>query len=114
MATFMLLVRDEGFDFSKLPPAEASSILKLYGAWSRMLKAAGRHKYDMKLADEGGKSLKIKGRDVVVDGPYADSKEVIGGFYIIEAENYDDAVEVAKGCPCLTYGGSVEIREADL
>ncbi|MBV8139707.1 MAG: hypothetical protein JO121_29355 [Deltaproteobacteria bacterium] len=50
---------------------------------------------------------------IIVDGPYADSKEAIGGFYIIEASDINEAVEIGKGCPSLTYGGSVEIREVD-
>lgn len=114
MAEFMLMIRDEGVDFSKLPKAQVEGIIGLYMEWSKKLRAEGRHKHGEKLKDEGGKSLRVKGGKVVVDGPYADSKEAIGGFYIIQAKDYDEAVQVAKGCPSLTYGGSVEVREIDL
>ncbi len=113
MAEFMLMIRDEGVDFSKMPKAQAEGIIGLYMEWSKKLRKDGRHKVGEKLKDEGGKSLKVKNGKIVVDGPYADSKEVIGGFYIVKAESYDEAVEVAKGCPALSYGGSIEIREVD-
>jgi hypothetical protein len=45
------------------------------------------------------------------DGPYSESKEVLGGFYIIEAANYDEAVERARDHPTLEYGGTVEVRQ---
>ncbi|MGK0365720.1 MAG: hypothetical protein ACI85O_002788 [Saprospiraceae bacterium] len=47
---------------------------------------------------------------VVTDGPYAEVKEIVGGYIIVKAENYDEAVEMAHGCPSLEYGGSVEVR----
>ncbi|HVT69015.1 MAG TPA: YciI family protein [Trebonia sp.] len=50
------------------------------------------------------------GKPMVTDGPFADTKEVLGGFYLIEAENLDRATEVAARIPMLRLGGSVEIR----
>lgn len=47
---------------------------------------------------------------VITDGPYAEVKEIVGGYIIVKAENYDEAVEMAHGCPTLQYGGSVEVR----
>ncbi len=53
----------------------------------------------------------VRGPDrVVTDGPYAETKDVIGGFLIIEAADLADAVELAKGCPILSRGGAVEVR----
>ena len=50
---------------------------------------------------------------MVRDGPYAEASEVIGGFYTIEAKNYDDAVSIASGCPHVKYSGRIEVREVD-
>jgi hypothetical protein len=47
---------------------------------------------------------------VVTDGPFAESKEAIGGFFIIQADSFEQAVEITKGCPCLEYGQTIEVR----
>ncbi len=46
-----------------------------------------------------------------MDGPYTETKEAIGGFFLIDAQNYDDAVEISRECPHFSYGGWVEVRE---
>lgn len=50
------------------------------------------------------------GKPLVTDGPFADTKEVLGGFYLVEAEDLDRATEIASRIPMLRLGGSVEIR----
>ena len=53
----------------------------------------------------------VKGKDkIVTDGPYAEAKDVIGGYVVIAAKDLTQAVELSKGCPILDVGGSVEIR----
>ncbi|MDB3906757.1 YciI family protein [Crocinitomicaceae bacterium] len=47
----------------------------------------------------------------ITDGPYAEVKEIIGGFIVVTAENIDEATELAKGCPGLSNGGKVEVRD---
>ena len=49
-------------------------------------------------------------RKAVIDGPYAETKEIVGGFSIIEARDFAHAAEIAAGCPILDGGGSVEVR----
>jgi len=113
MSQFLYLIRREGADFSKYSAADFQELLKKYQAWTQKLKSEGRFLAGEKLSNNLGKSLRGKATEIIVDGPYADSKEAIGGYYLIEAKDLDEAVEVAKGCPSLTYGGSVEIREID-
>ncbi|MFG6191886.1 YciI family protein [Nonomuraea sp. JJY05] len=50
------------------------------------------------------------GRTLVTDGPFADTKEIFGGFYIVEADDLDDALELAARIPAAHLGGSVEVR----
>ena len=50
------------------------------------------------------------GKPLVTDGPFAEAKEVMGGFFVIEAANFDEAVETAKTCPHMEFG-SIEVRE---
>jgi hypothetical protein len=52
----------------------------------------------------------VDGQTLVTDGPFADTKEVFGGFYLFEAENLDDATAVAARIPAVRFGGSVEVR----
>ena len=67
-------------------------------------------------SETGGDALLPTGRVLkpggeVVNGPYVEAKEVIGGFSVVEAEHYEAAVEIAKGCPIAKIGGAIEIRE---
>jgi len=50
------------------------------------------------------------GRTLMTDGPFADTKEVLGGFTLIEAPNLDEAIEVAANIPAARFGGAVEVR----
>jgi hypothetical protein len=68
-----------------------------------------------KLADRGNR-LEQTGRvvrpnNVVTDGPFTEIKETLGGYTVIQAESFEEAAEIAKGCPVLSVGGTVEIRE---
>ncbi len=53
-----------------------------------------------------------KKTEMVLNGPYAEGKASIGGLFLIRANDYDDAVEIAKGCPIIEYGAIVEVRMA--
>ena len=67
-------------------------------------------KRGQRLTDEGKTIMRPK---VVIDGPFGESKEVIGGYWFILANDLDEAVEIAKGNPCLTAGLFFEIRPID-
>lgn len=54
----------------------------------------------------------VKSNNIVTNGPYVEIKEAIGGLIIIRANDFEEAVEIAKGCPILEWGGNVEIRMA--
>ncbi len=49
----------------------------------------------------------------VTDGPYSETKEVLGGYYTIEAASYEQALDRARDCPHLEYGGTIEVRQVD-
>ncbi len=109
MAKFLFVYRDPaGADMQ--PSAEdIQAALAQWGAW------LGKFAQKGNILD-GGDGLKATGRvmrcdGVVSDGPFVESKEVLGGYSIIQAETYEEALEVARECPCLMSGGSIEIRE---
>jgi hypothetical protein len=53
------------------------------------------------------------GKVSVTDGPYSESQEILGGFFMIEAADYDEAVEIARTCPHLGKGKRIEVRQVD-
>lgn len=113
MAKFMLILRENPATFTALSPDDMQAIIQEYGAWAQKLGMAGRMAGGEKLRDEGGRHLTARsGSLVAIDGPYAEAKEVIGGFFIIEAADYADAEKVAADCPHVKYG-IVEIRQVD-
>jgi len=60
--------------------------------------------------DRSATVRKRGGRVTAVDGPYTETKEIIGGYFLVEADSLEEAVELAKGCPAAAFGG-IEVRE---
>ena len=90
-----------------LSPGEIQKNLDRFTAWFEQLNDEGKFKGGHPLSNEG---KIVAGRNPVTDGPFAESKEAIAGFFIIQANNLEEAVEIAKGCPGLDYGQTVEVR----
>jgi len=78
-------------------------------AWYKDLGAKGHLKDPGNPLEETGKVVKGTQKEVN-DGPYAEAKDVVGGYTLIEANDLQHATELAKGCPILEVGGSVEVR----
>ena len=114
MPKYMLLLHDDVSAFATLSPEEMQKVIEKYVAWGARLGEAGIMVDGKKLTDEPGRVMR-KGKDGVrvTNGPYSETHEVLGGYYTIEAASYDDAVERARDCPQLEYGGSIEVREVD-
>jgi hypothetical protein len=114
MPKFMLILRaDVTTDYSKFTPDDFAKILGEYEAWDKRLTAEGRMQLGRKLTDQGGKVIHPRGKQVEVkDGPYVETKEVVGGFYVISANDYAHAVKLCDGHPNLRFG-SIEVREVD-
>jgi hypothetical protein len=105
---YLLLFRGAGWEKS-LSPQELQTLMAQWVSWYEGLQRQGRVKGTNPLFPEGKVVSGKKGR-VVADGPFAESKEAIGGYFLIEAESLDEAVEIARGWPILEYGASVEVR----
>lgn len=71
----------------------------------------GRLTGSNKLTDGAGRVLRGKSPMRVTDGPYTEGKEVLGGYYMFEAESYEHAIELTRDHPQLEFGGIVEVRE---
>jgi hypothetical protein len=107
-AEYMLLFR--GTDWHKgLSPEEIQGVVNQMKAWFDCLTAEGKAKAGKPLFQEGKIVSQKKGRSVA-DGPFAESKEAIGGFFLLEVGSLDEATEIAKDFPGLNYGATVEVR----
>ena len=78
-------------------------------AWFKELGAKGCLKDPGRPLEHTGKVVSGT-RKVVTDGPYAEAKDVVGGYIVVETEDLAHAAELSKGCPILDVGGSVEVR----
>jgi hypothetical protein len=111
MPRFLILARDDGSAFATLSPQEAEAVIGRYIAWSAGLRERGSLVLSEKLHDESGRVLARRdGRVAATDGPFAEVKEVVGGFWLLEAPDLDAAAALAADCPHLDFG-PLEIRE---
>ncbi|MDQ2949883.1 MAG: YciI family protein [Acidobacteriota bacterium] len=90
-------------------PSEMQQQVKKWSAWFRQLSEAGHLKDRGYPLEHSGKLVKGKSK-TVTDGPYAESKDSVGGYSIVDARDIDEAVALAKGCPNFETGGFVEVR----
>jgi len=110
---FMLMIMTDEKAETALPPGEIDKIVGQHMAFSRELRAAGKWAYASRLrfSNEATTIRVQSGKHVVIDGPFAESKEALGGFYLIEADSKAEAIEWAKKLP-LRDAGAIEVRPA--
>ena len=115
MAKFLLLIHDDPKEDMAMTPEQLRDAIARYRSWSQALSQNGHLIDAAKLADEGGRVLsRVNGEVRIDDGPYAEAKEILGGYYILEAKDYDHAADLAKECPTLSGKGRVSLRMLDL
>lgn len=105
---YLLLFRGGSWDRS-LSPAELQNAMSGFLAWFERLSTEGTLKAGQPLMDDARIVSGKNGRNVA-DGPFAESKEAVGGYFLIEAASLDAAVAVAQQCPILEHGAEVEVR----
>ncbi len=105
---YMLLFRGNEW-YKGLSPEEMQKVSDQWMAWFNRLTEQGKAIAGNPLEREG-KVVSGKNGRVVADGPFAESKEAIGGYFLLQVNTFDEAVAVAKECPGLAYGAVVEVR----
>jgi hypothetical protein len=108
MTKFLFVYRNTSESYASMTPEEMQQMLQKWQNWI----SEGVRKGWMV---DPGDGLKREGRvvnakNVVSDGPFVESKELVGGFSIVQADAIEAAAELAKGCPIFLRGGSVEVR----
>lgn len=108
MPQYMLLLYDDPAGWAKLSPEEMQKAIEKYFAWTKKPFT----KDSKRLAEDVGRVIRLQGgKPKATDGPYSETKEILGGYYTIEAADYDEAVKLASDHPHLEYGGTVEVRQ---
>jgi hypothetical protein len=107
MAAFMLIFR--GGDTRTDSPEQLQQSMKKWVDWFEGLSRSGAYKGQGAPLEAGGKVVRGT-RKAVSDGPYAEAKDLVGGYAIVEARDLDAAVELARGCPIYEKDGAVEVR----
>jgi len=105
---YMLLVYDDPKAWPELSEDEYKGIYNEYAAVAQ--DAATKHSAQLKGTEEA-KTVRIKDGDTLVtDGPFAETKETLGGYYLVEAGSIAEATKLAEQIPSARFGGSVEVR----
>ena len=113
MPRYMLFARDDVEWGKDVSAKEMQRIVERYIAWTQGLAEKNRLVLSHKLVDGDGRVVRGGGgKPMVADGPYVETKEVIGGFWIVEAADYDEAVALCADSPHLEFG-ALEIREIE-
>lgn len=108
MEKFMFIF--QGGQMDDASPEEMQTEMGKWMAWIDKLNKTNQYVAGEPLLP-GGKLISGQNGKNVTDGPYTEGKEVVGGFFIITAKDYDDAVAIAKECPDFERGGSVQVRQ---
>ncbi|HEX4936257.1 MAG TPA: YciI family protein [Gemmatimonadaceae bacterium] len=111
MAKYLLLLREDPAQYAHMSPDEIQAIIEKYTAWGESLRGAGKMHAGMKLTDDGGWHVRRGGSAVTTtDGPYAEAKEAVGGYLFLTVADLDEATAIARQCPGLPIGLTVEVR----
>lgn len=113
MPNYLLLLHADEGRFQGHSPEDLQGMFMRYRKWREELIAKKLFAGGNKLRDASGRVMKQSGGKVMVtDGPYAETREILGGYFMITAADYEQAVAIARGCPHLDYG-TIEIREVE-
>jgi hypothetical protein len=107
MAKFLFVYRSNPAAYANIAPEEMQQYMEKWRAWITEGMTKGWMLDPGDALNEEGKVVTAK---VVTDGPFVESKEVLGGYSVIQADTIEAAAKLAKGCPGLLVGGSVEVR----
>ena len=108
MSKFMFVFRGGALVEEGLSPSDLGAHLKKWTTWVEELVATGRREGGYAV-QPGGKVVR-GARKTVMDGPYAETKDIVTGNLVIHADSLDEATRIALGCPIYEFDGSVEVR----
>jgi hypothetical protein len=116
MAQYMLLLHQLPATNAQLPPATMTDVVRRYYEWAEAMRQKGKLVGGEKLAAGRVRYIRMRdGKPLSSDGPYAEAKDVVGGYFVIEAKDDAEADAIARDCPHLWNATNwVELRPIDL
>jgi hypothetical protein len=95
-----------------IPQTERDGIMQEYGQWVHATAESGHYRGGAKLrGTASATTLREKnGKSVITDGPFAETKEQLGGYHVLECKDLDEALAIARRIPTLKVGGAIEVR----
>jgi hypothetical protein len=98
-----------------LPQSQRDEIMREYGAWKQDITKRGHYRAGAKLQPtSNATTVRAKnGKPALTDGPFAETKEQLGGYHLIECKDLDEALSIARRIPTLEAGGAIEVRPLD-
>jgi hypothetical protein len=109
---YLLMCCADEAQWAKLPDAQRARIMDEYGKLIHELKKSGRLVAGAKL-DRSASAVTVReknGKPIITDGPFAETKEQLGGYHLIDCKDRDEAIAIARRIPTLAVGGSIEVR----
>jgi hypothetical protein len=109
---YALLIYDDQEAWGKLDDQTRAGIYEEYGKFYSTMEEKGQMRGGEELQPTTtATTVRIRdGKSLTTDGPYAETKEQLGGFFVVECENLDEAIEAAAAIPSVKWGGIVEVR----
>lgn len=110
LSPYLLIFRDASSTvYRDLSADERQQLMEKWNAWYDSLAAAGKVQHGHPLQPQGRVVSGARG-ERIVDGPFAEATEGIGGYFLLTVANLDEATAIAQQCPSLRYGMQVEVR----
>jgi len=112
---YLLLCCFDEKRWEAIPDSQRDAIMRDYGEFLKSLDKGGHHLASAKL-QSSLTATTVRGRNgkpVITDGPFAETKEQLGGYHVIECKDLDEAISIAKRIPTIPFGGAVEVRPLD-
>ena len=109
---YLLLIFNQEKDWETATPAQKEKIMQGHAALEKHLRQSGKYKFCGGLAGASSATcVRVqKGVPVITDGPFAEAREQVGGYYVVDAKDLNDAIALAKRIPLEFEGMAVEIR----
>jgi hypothetical protein len=109
---YLLLCCFDEKRWEAIPESQRDGIMREYGELLQRLDKSGRHLASGKLQPSSTATSvrRENGKLAVTDGPFAETKEQVGGYHLIECKDLDEAISIAKRIPTIPFGGTIEVR----
>jgi hypothetical protein len=112
---YLLMCHFDEAGWMNLPQSQRDSVMQDYDTWVQHLVKSGHYRAGAKLQPTSSATT-VRGKNgkpVITDGPYAETKEQLGGYHLVECKDLDEAISFAKRIPTIPVGGTIEVRPVE-